>query len=116
MGAVNKAEEQEKNSRHENDGRRREKFDILFRNHTKVKNEDERRFFSNIMIQKDSNTPSKKSDDNDRKGHLFDFVFRNHTKVKQEKRRRFYTKIMNFIQEEMSTADEDPEITKIKAM
>merc|ERR1712151_1198294 len=57
--------------RHENDGRRREKFDILFRNHTKVK---------------------------------------------KEKRRRFYTKIMNFIQEEMSTADEDPEITKIKAM
>merc|ERR1712032_720822 len=115
--AVNNAQEQEnENSNDENDGRRREKFDILFRNHTKVKQEDERRFFSNIMIQKDSNTTSKKSGDNDIKGNMFDLLFRNHTKVKQEKRRRFFSKMLNFIQEEMSSTDEDPEITKIKAM
>merc|ERR1712032_1555148 len=117
--AVKNAQEQDdQNSSDENDGRRREKFDILFRNHTKVKNEDERRFFSNIMIQKDSNTPSKKSGDNDNKGDMFDLLFRNHTKVKQEKRNKFFTKFMNFIQEEMSTADDedDHSITQIKAM
>merc|ERR1712222_119015 len=48
------AQEQEnENSSDKNDGRNKEKFDILFRNHTKVKQEDKRRFFSNIMIQKD---------------------------------------------------------------
>merc|ERR1712032_303798 len=111
------AQEQEnENSSDKNDGRKKEKFDILFRNHTKVKQEDKRRFFSNIMIQKDSNTTSKKSGDNDIKGNMFDLLFRNHTKVKQEKRRRFFSKMLNFIQEEMSSTDEDPEITKIKAM
>merc|ERR1712222_234496 len=83
---------------------------------TKVKQEDKRRFFRNITIQKDSNTTSKKSGDNDIKGNMFDLLFRNHTKVKQEKRRRFFSKMLNFIQEEMSSTDEDPEITKIKAM
>merc|ERR1712222_54449 len=115
--AINNAQEQEnENSSDKNDGRKKEKFDILFRNHTKVKQEDKRRFFSNIMIQKDSNTTSKKSGDNDIKGNMFDLLFRNHTKVKQEKRRRFFSKMLNFIQEEMSSTDEDPEITKIKAM
>jgi hypothetical protein len=60
QNAVNNAQGQENdNSNDENDGGRRRKFDLLFRNHTKVKQEGRRRFYSDL-IQKDSNTPSKK--------------------------------------------------------